>query len=323
MNKSVKRLVSVLLAMLVLSALSVGALADDGSYTVTVSTGNIEGAVLLGESSHTAQFNEDLPLGTVEVPEDSPYFFKGFRPAGQDNSVIYPSTVTVTEDCDYVAAYGLRGELVAYTIQYVTEDGTELVSSETHYGNQGDKMVVRARNFDGYQPQAYQLAKTLVENESENVFPFVYSRVVIVNPTPAPSPTPYVYTEGGGTVDAGTTEIGGGTAPAGGGEAAPAPGGGEEAEPAPAPEEQEPAEEQQTEQITEDDTPLNQGPAEIIDLDDTPSGETPEIKEKPKTDLQQERAENETKLYVAGGLLAAALAAIVVLVVLLVKKRRA
>ena len=354
MNKSVKRLVSVLLAAAVLSVLGVSALADvpnSDEYTVTMSAGNIlnvvEGAYIDGPSSWTVKAGEQLTLSSVEGLENSPYFYKGVRPAGRDNSVIYSSNITVTEDADYVAAYGLRGDLVAYTITYRNADGEDLVvDNESHYGNVGDKIVVGSRDIDGYQPQAYQLAKTLVEDAAENVFPFVYTPVVVPTPIPAaPAPTPYVYTEGaaggGAAGGAGAGEAAGGGLPAGGGAVAQPGAGGEEAveggtvpeagtpgeeETAPV---QEPAAEEQTApaaetaQIDQDESPQANAPQEYIDLDKTPSGEKPEIKEKPPTELQQERTQSEQKLYIAAGLLGVSLIAIVALVVALVRRRKA
>lgn len=333
MTKCGKRLVGVLLAMLVLAALSIGALADgEATYTVTVSAGNMDFA-LLGAPVQTAEYGKTVALGGVEVPEDSPYFFKGFRPAGHDNNVVYASDYYVTEDADFVAAYGLRANLVKYTIRYLDGNGNDLMTdSEPHYGNIGDKIVVRARDIDGYQPQAYQLAKTLVANEAENVFPFVYSEVVVATPVPAaPAPTPVIYEEAGGGEAAGGAEIEPAPAPggeAGGGEAAGIEGNnvpeGQGPETLPEPEqEQQPEPERQQEpvNINEDETPLDNGPKEIIDLDqeDTPKGEAPEEKEKPA--IQQEREQKQTKFYVSVGLLGVALIAIAVMAVLLVKKR--
>ena len=41
----------------------------------------------------------------------------------------------------------------------------------------GDRPVVAFLYIDGYEPQAYNLTKTLSKNEADNIFTFVYSRV--------------------------------------------------------------------------------------------------------------------------------------------------
>ena len=84
-----------------------------------------------------------------------------------------------------------------------------------------------------------------------------------------------------------------------------------------------PTQEPETAQIDQDESPQANAPQEYIDLDKTPSGEKPEIKEKPPTELQQERTQSEQKLYIAAGLLGVSLIAIVALVVALVRRRKA
>ena len=103
----------------------------------------------------------------------------------------------MTEDQDYVVAYGIKGATVAYTVNYLDEDGNALAPSETYYGNVGDKPVVAYLYIEGYQPQAYNLGKTLVEDATQNVFSFIYApitvdRVVnrVVNTVTVPVPAP-------------------------------------------------------------------------------------------------------------------------------------
>ena len=139
--------------------------------------------------------------------EDSRYYVKGLRKAGRDNSEAenVASVFDVEGDRDYVVAYGIKGDMVAYTINYVDGNGNALLDSDTYYGNPGERQYVSARYVDGYQPQAYNLVKTLSDNTAENVFNFEYARVT----TPAP--------EGNGTETATPAGEEGteGTAPAG------------------------------------------------------------------------------------------------------------
>ena len=80
-----------------------------------------------------------------------------------------------TGDADYVVAYGIKGNMVAYTVNYQDASGKSLAESQTFYGNVGDKPVVAYRYVENYIPDALALTKTLSDNESENVFTFTYT----------------------------------------------------------------------------------------------------------------------------------------------------
>ena len=151
-------------------------------------------------------------IGAVDLKENSKYYVKGIRQSGRDNDTVSLSAFRVEKDQDYVVAYGIRGELTSYVVNYQDTSGRTLAPSRTYYGNVGDRPVVAFLYIEGYEPQAYNLTRTLTANTAENVFTFEYARVR----TGAGG--------GGGT----TTEPGGGggtaTAPEGapgGGEAAP------------------------------------------------------------------------------------------------------
>lgn len=186
---------------------------------------------------------------------DSKYYVMGIRESGKDNNTVQSvayiggkGTFAVTQDRDYVVAYGVRGNGTYYTIRYVNGAGTQLLEEDRYYGNVGDKPVVAYRYIDGYQPQAYNLTKTLEKDETQNIFTFVYSPVETV--------------EGGVTTtttteyqDLGTTVVpgGGGTATPGGEAVTPDEGGGETPE--------------GDVTIPEEETPLG-SPEELIDLDE-------------------------------------------------------
>ena len=76
---------------------------------------------------------------------------------------------------DYVVAYGIKGDMLAYTVNYQDANGKTLADSQTFYGNAGDKPVVAYKYIENYIPQALALTKTLSDNESENVFTFTYT----------------------------------------------------------------------------------------------------------------------------------------------------
>jgi hypothetical protein len=108
----------------------------------------------------------------IGLPDDSKYYIKGVRISGQD--VDTPS-FEVTKDTDLVVSYGVAGNMVEYTVNYLDTDGNVCAESASYYGRIGDKPVISYRYIDGYVPQAYNLTKTLVENAADNVFNFVYA----------------------------------------------------------------------------------------------------------------------------------------------------
>ena len=178
---------------------------EGNRYTVTVYGGNQGtingedsvslGPVALGE---TVDFSEL----TVEVPAGSKYYAKGVRLAGLDNVrsdknrdgqttagelTVMAATVqtdgrltgmaTIAEDTDFVVAYGILANRVAYTVTYTDADGNELAPARTFFGDIGDVPATAPVYIEGYLPDASLLTKTLVEDESQNVFPFVYTRL--------------------------------------------------------------------------------------------------------------------------------------------------
>jgi len=112
----------------------------------------------------------------VKLDADSKYYVKGVRLAGRDNSEaeLAQLTVKVNKDEDYVVVYGIKGNQVSYTVNYVDTDGKKLADSDVFYGNIGDKPVIAYKYIEGYVPQVYGFTKTLSENEADNVFTFVY-----------------------------------------------------------------------------------------------------------------------------------------------------
>ncbi|MCM1025235.1 MAG: hypothetical protein NC432_02300 [Roseburia sp.] len=212
--------------------------ADEDGYHYFVLT------VRQGETDDSNQ------ISTIRFRTAEKYNIIGFRESGKDNSERVGSEA-IERDQDFVVAYGLMKDAVEYTIAYVDTAGNTLRESESYYGTIGDKPVITYRYFDGYQPQAYNLTKTLSANAAENVFTFIYSRVtppadiVITIPGPAaPSGGEESPAEGPVTVVPPGEETGGEpAAPEGGGE-----GGGE---------------------LNIEDELTPQAPQEIVDLDDT------------------------------------------------------
>lgn len=117
--------------------------------------------------------------GAVVLEENSRYYVKGIRLSGRDNNTVDTSAFRVEGDRDYVVAYGIRGDMTSYVVNYQDEAGNALAESRTYYGNVGDKPVVAFLYVEGYEPMAYNLTKTLSSNEVENVFTFVYARAAV------------------------------------------------------------------------------------------------------------------------------------------------
>lgn len=208
-----KRIVlSLLIALILTFGIPATALKADAAYTyrVTVFAGNqgkftvkYDGGDL---SSDGKVWTKNYPSGThIEISEKnlgfelnkgSKYYARGFRVAGHDNDEIEEGAENKTAvafkrieydvdaDIDYELAYGLKGAMVAYTINYVDGSGKTLHASDTYYGMKGDKPVVSYRYVEGYYPNAYTQGKTLTANEKDNVFTFTY--------TPLPTPTTVV-----------------------------------------------------------------------------------------------------------------------------------
>ena len=185
---------------------------------------------------HTDEETEGGVVLNGSETADSKYYVRGVRESGQDNSMVGQSAVSVTGDMDYVVAYGIRGDMVAYTIRFEDENGNELAPALVRHGNIGDKPVVAYQYIEGYRPNAYNLAKTLSDNAEENVFTFTY-RPIDVNVT-----YETVYTPGVTTVEAAPGVNTPAAAEAG------TPGG---------------------EELPEEDTPVAP-PEEVLDLDETP-----------------------------------------------------
>ena len=227
MKRWKKIVVSLLTACLLSNLLLVNVLAagpEGYTYTVTLSAGN-KGTINGTDKKVISDLQNGseviLHINDIQVT-DSKYYVKGFRLSGRDNKdeeALAPPSFKVTGDVDYVVAYGIKGNMVAYTVRYLDASGNELAASNTFYGSVGDKPVVAYQYIENYVPQALALTKTLQANEAENVFEFIYTpgdsgTVTVVTTTTTvvvPGAVNTVYEDiPGGTADANT----GGTADA-------------------------------------------------------------------------------------------------------------
>ena len=181
MKKWKRLLVSLLTVSMTLGASTMSVMADDTTpytYKVTLSAGNkgtINGQNKIEQADIASGSTVTFNLNDIQVTDDK-YYVKGIRLSGRDNDeVLAAPSFTVDKDADYVVAYGIKGNMVAYTVNYQDASGNSLAESQTFYGNVGDKPVVAYRYIENYIPDALALTKTLSDNESENVFTFTYT----------------------------------------------------------------------------------------------------------------------------------------------------
>lgn len=319
MRRWKKALASLLGGCLMLGMVSTGvsaAQAGSYTYTITLSAGNMGTISGQEKTVYTgAVYGESwasFDLSQVQVTDER-YYVKGIRLSGRDNAdALAAPAFRVTGDADYVVAYGVRGDQVAYTVQYQDEDGETLAASQTFYGNVGDKPVVAYRYVDGYIPQSLALTKTLSANEAENIFTFVYTQgdpdtivrtetettvvtgepsvITVVAGAPAAAGTAAGGTAAGGTGTGGAADAGDGTAA---GEVAD---GGTE---------------------TVEEEPVPEGTQDIVDLDEeeTPLGDL---------EIEDNTGANAEGLSMVGSVAVAAAAGVILicLIVYLMKKRR-
>lgn len=316
MKKWKRLLVSLLTVSMTIgaSAMSVMA-AEPYTYKITLSAGNkgtIGGQSKIEQADLAAGSTVTFNLNDIQVTDDK-YYVKGIRLSGRDNDeALAAPAFTIDGDADYVVAYGIKGNMVAYTVNYQDASGNALAESQTFYGNIGDKPVVAYRYIENYIPDALALTKTLSDNESENVFTFTYTpgatdRIVettttvtttvpgTATPTGAAGTTGTAGTTGaaGGTTAGGTTAGGtttGGTA-----------GGTTNAD---------------NSQDTTDDTttvPDEQTPKSLVDLDD---------EDTPKGNIDAKDKTSKTPIAAGVGIIAVAVAALAGLIVFLKKRAK-
>ena len=179
MKKWKRLLVSLLTVAMTIGTASMSVMAAEPyTYTVTLSAGNkgtINGQNKIEEANLSSGSTVTFNLNDIQVTDDR-YYVKGIRLSGRDNDeALAAPAFTVKGDADYVVAYGIKGNMVAYTVNYQDASGKSLAESQTFYGNVGDKPVVAYRYVENYIPDALALTKTLSDNESENVFTFTYT----------------------------------------------------------------------------------------------------------------------------------------------------
>ena len=236
--KKMYKIATVLLAFcFLLGSVPMSVKAEDYKYQVTIFSGkqgsfsgtaglvvkgadysvsNTADAIVIKDLNPGDTVSFEARSGAVALDKDSKYYVQGIRISGRDNNAaVENSSFEVTGDQEYVVAYGIKGDQVAYTINYQDANGNKLADSQTFYGNVGDKPVVAYTYIDGYTPEYRNLTKTLSANAAENVFTFNYLPYETVTVT-TPGQTITNTTEQTVTVPGGTTTTGGTTGTTGG-----------------------------------------------------------------------------------------------------------
>ncbi len=185
-----KKMIVIALCLLVVPVFWAGtdkaAYADEYTYSVTIYSGN-QGS--FGKNGDTVKkitglkYGEKMTLDMseldVKVNDSKKYYAKGLKLSGHDNDEISATTYQtytfdVKEDMSFNVAYGIKGGMVKYTVDYQDQGGKKLRETDTYYGMAGDKPVVSYRYIEGYEPDYTNAAKTLTENEKDNHFVFKY-----------------------------------------------------------------------------------------------------------------------------------------------------
>lgn len=164
---------------------------SDTTYTIRLYGGNrgtVNGQDMVEWTG--VHYGDTIDLGQASIAvTDGKYYAKGARPAGLDNvkDVVYVAdvdangklsgTVTVTEDADYVIAYGVLADRVEYTVRYVDAAGNELAASQKFMGDIGDTPATAAPYFENYVPNAYTATLALTGDPDQNVITFTYARL--------------------------------------------------------------------------------------------------------------------------------------------------
>jgi len=200
---AIRRTVSVILAvmitLLLVSAVTLRShAADDYTYRMKISAGN-NGVMKLADGSEAAESTVDadssgnfptVSTDSVKVT-NSKYVVIGFKEAGHDDVMPAIEPVAAKSDLNYVAVYGVKSNMVSYTVRYLDRDGNELMDEATYYAPKGSSVLVSFKYIDGYAPTAYNLTKTLTGSSDDDVLEFRYyeSNLTVTQQTTAANAT--------------------------------------------------------------------------------------------------------------------------------------
>lgn len=175
MSKMLRALRTLVLACVFVCLTAVPALAEGYEYTVRIFPGN-RGTLPQDPVSYKIPQGEGFTFDSSDVHiTDNKYCYIGLRLSGTDTLYGNATVNSVTEDMDFVVAYGVKADAVTYTLKFVEyETGKELSEAKTYYGRPGDKPVAAYEYIEGYRPLYLAITGTLSENDDDNVWTFEY-----------------------------------------------------------------------------------------------------------------------------------------------------
>lgn len=175
--KQLNKILTVLTAFLLFFAFELPVKAEY-KYQITILAGlhgTLDGGqeiIVTVDPDSNPKWNPRDYEGLIKVTDER-FYFKGFHQSGIED-LESGMAQNIDKDMVFVAAYGLKGQTVAYTVEFVDEKEAPLGDPETRYGNVGDKPVVSYKYFENYEPIANNMTKVLTSNAAENVFRFTY-----------------------------------------------------------------------------------------------------------------------------------------------------
>ena len=224
--RALKRaLLSFVIAVLAVVVLAAPAFADNYTYTVRIFPGNNgslagaseDGVLVLGPYEYGELVR--LPGTDVVNVSDGKYYARGYRESGQD--ALASTSFNITEDRDYVVAYGVRGNMVTARINFVeygTGNPLTADNGQTYMefeGKPGDTFMVPYEYVSGYRPRYLNVTGTLQESGNEwtlEYIPLAEGETIVTTVTTPAAPAATGTTEGGTEVIGGTTGTEGTTA---------------------------------------------------------------------------------------------------------------
>ena len=144
--KKMYKIATVLLAFcFLLGSVPMSVKAEDYKYQVTIFSGkqgsfsgtaglvvkgadysvsNTADAIVIKDLNPGDTVSFEARSGAVALDKDSKYYVQGIRISGRDNNAaVENSSFEVTGDQEYVVAYGIKGDQVAYTINNQDANG--------------------------------------------------------------------------------------------------------------------------------------------------------------------------------------------------------
>ena len=184
--KRSKRFIFALLAMICIfpAMFPLTGFAAERTYKARFYASNADIGAINGASVQISDKNGFVTSPGIRLLNDK-YYVKGFKESGKDPDSFFPAggTIPISEDRDYVAVFGVRGEEVKYKVRYVLYGTNTQLADEAEFNAQkGDRPISSYIYIDGYEPYR-RTTKTIIGDEAEDILYCYYTRI------PAPTTT--------------------------------------------------------------------------------------------------------------------------------------